>query len=146
MYRNYEGYKDPTAGQAMGQVMHDQKEEQKRRLKSENTKHQNMQSRKKIYMVSKYAGDVRKNKADAIRYCRYVISCNCMPIASHLLYPCMLRDDIPKERELGLLFGLFLLQICDEVWCFGEISPGMRQEITIAKRLGKTIRIFKEVH
>lgn len=68
-----------------------------------------------------------------------------MPVASHLLYPQILNDNNPEERELGLLFGLSLLAVCDEVWVFGTVSPGVAQEIEEAKRLKKQIRYFEEV-
>ena len=46
---------------------------------------------------------------------------------------------------MGLLFGLYWLTYCDEVWVFGtEYSPGMQQEIHEAKRLEKPIRYFTE--
>ena len=69
-----------------------------------------------------------------------------MPIASHLLYPQILNDNIPAEREFGLLFGLALLRVCDEVWVFGEITPGVAAEIEEAKKLNKQIRYFKGVN
>ena len=58
----------------------------------------------------------------------------------------MLDDNDPDERELGLMFGLSLLAICDEVWCFGDISEseGVQQEIVEARKLGKTVRYVKE--
>jgi hypothetical protein len=74
-----------------------------------------------------------------------VIDKGYMPIASHLLYPQILNDNDPEERELGLLFGLALLRECDEVWVFGEVSPGVAQEIEEAKRLNKQLRYFEEV-
>ena len=49
------------------------------------------------------------------------------------------------RNSLGLLFGLALLRMCDEVWVFGAISPGVAQEIEEAKRLKKQIRYFEEV-
>ena len=94
-------------------------------------------------MVSKYAGDVQTNIENAIWCCRYVIERGYMPVASHLLYPQILDDNIPRERELGLMFGLALLATCDEVWVFtdgGEISSGMAKEIEEAKRLGIPVR------
>ena len=59
----------------------------------------------------------------------------------------MLNDNNPEEREVGTLYGLSLLAICDEIWCFGDkLSPGMEQEIKEAKRLKKRIKYFsKEV-
>ena len=68
-----------------------------------------------------------------------------MPIASHLLYPQILNDNIPEERELGLMFGLALLRTCDEVWVFGSVTSGVAREIEEAKRLKKQIRYFEEV-
>ena len=137
MYKNSEGYADPTAGLALSHMMKEYRQEQKKRYADKN--------RKKVYVASKYAGDVDENVAAAIGYCRKVIRDGYMPIASHLLYPQMLDDNIPAERELGLLFGLALLRMCDEVWVFGSVSLGVAQEIEEAKRLKKQIRYFEEV-
>ncbi len=137
MYKNSEGYADPTAGKALGQVMKAYRERQKKRYADKN--------RLKIYVASRYAGDVDKNVAAAIRYCRYVIEKGFMPVASHLLYPRILDDSDPAERELGLLFGLALLRDCDEVWVFGPVSAGMVGEMEEAKRLNKPVRYVKEV-
>jgi hypothetical protein len=74
-----------------------------------------------------------------------VIDAGYMPIASHLLYPQILNDNDPAERNMGLMFGLALLKLCDEVWVFGSISSGMAQEIEEAKRLNKKVTYFEEV-
>ena len=137
MYKNNEGYADPTAGSAMSRIMKEYRLQQKKRYDDKN--------RRKIYVASKYAGDVDANVAAAIGYCRCVINEGCMPIASHLLYPQILNDNDFEERELGLMFGLALLRMCDEVWVFGAVSPGVAQEIEEAKRLKKRIRYFEEV-
>lgn len=137
MYKNSEGYADPTAGLALSHMMKEYRKEQKKRYADKN--------RKKIYVASRYAGDVEANVAAAIGYCRKVIRDGYMPIASHLLYPQMLDDNIPAERELGLLFGLALLRMCDEVWVFGKVTPGVSSEIEEAKKLKKEIRYFEEV-
>lgn len=96
-------------------------------------------------MASPYAGDTEKNTKAAIGYCRRVIDEGYMPVASHILYAAsgMLKDDDPAERDLGLMFGLALLKLCDEVWVFGDPSPGMKQEIEEAKRLHKPVK-YKE--
>lgn len=135
-YRNSEGYADPTAGLAMSRVMKEYKQKQKKQFADKN--------RRKIYVASRYAGDVDRNVASAITYCRRVIDEGCMPIASHLLYPQMLDDSNPDERELGLMFGLALLAVCDEVWVFGEVSAGVVREVAEAKRLKKRIKYFEE--
>lgn len=137
MYKNSEGYADPTAGSAMSRIMKEYRQKQKKRYADKN--------RRKIYVASRYAGDVDANVAAAVTYCRHVIDEGYMPVASHLLYPQILNDNDSEERDLGLLFGLALLQMCDEVWVFGEVSPGVAQEIKEAKRLKKQIRYFEEV-
>jgi hypothetical protein len=136
MYKNSEGYSDPTAGQAMSRMMKEYKQQQKKRYAEKN--------RKKVYVASPYAGDVETNVRKAIRYCRKVIDAGYMPVANHLMYPAMLDDNNPVERDLGLMFGLALLSLCDEVWVFGPASPGMQQEINEAKRLNKKI-VYKGV-
>lgn len=136
MYRNSEGYADPTAGAAMRRMMKEYRQRQKQHYADKNCR--------KVYVASRYAGDVEANVKAAIRYCRLVIDRGYMPIASHLLYPRILHDDDPVERELGMLFGLALLRDCDEVWVFGEVSPGASREIEEAKRLQKRIRFMEE--
>ena len=134
-HKTHEGYTDPTAGAAVSQVMKEYRKEQRRKFAAKN--------RRKIYVASKYAGDIQTNIENAIWCCRYVIDRGYMPVASHLLYPQILNDTIPRERELGLMFGLALLAACDEVWVFtlgGEISSGMAKEIEEAKRLHIPVR------
>ncbi len=139
MYRNSEGYADPTAGAALGQIMKEYRQERREIWKRENE----IKSRPKVYVVSRYAGDIENNVLSAIRYCKFVITKGKMPIAAHLLYPQIVDDNVPAEREIGTMFGIALLEMCDEVWCFGkELSSGMEREIKEAKRLGKPIKYF----
>lgn len=135
MYKNSEGYIDPTAGAAVSQVMKEYRKKQRRLFAAKN--------RKKIYVASKYAGDIATNTEAAIGYCRKVIEQGFMPVASHLLYPQILNDSDTQERELGLAFGLALLALCDAVWVFGDVSAGVSKEIETAKRLGKPLRYFE---
>ena len=140
-YKNHEGYSDPTAGRALSRVMREYRTRQKENW----NRRYEIRNRPKVYVASQYAGDVKRNVASAVRCCQYVIRQGCMPIASHLLYPQILRDDVPKERELGTVFGLALLAVCDEVWIFTDksgLSPGMEAEEHEAKRLGKRIRYY----
>lgn len=143
MYKNYEGYDDPTAGAAIGRVMKEYRTERRKEWQRQSA----IKERDKVYIVSPYAGDVEGNVKNAVSYCRFAITKKKIPIASHLLYPQILDDSKPEEREVGLLYGLALLKICDEVWCFGDkLTPGMEQEIKEAKRLRKPIKYFsKEV-
>ena len=142
MYKNTEGYSDPTASEAIGNVVH---QERVQRRKLERKRRHSIKNWPMVYVASKYAGNVPLNVHNAKKYCRYVIGRNCIPIASHLFFPRFLNDNDAGERELGLLFGHALLAHCKEVWVFGtDHSPGMKAEIREAIRLGKTIRYFDE--
>lgn len=146
MYRNSEGFRDPTAGAAISNVMKEYRQQRKEAWRRES----NIKERRKVYIASKYAGDVKKNKADAVKYCRAAVQAGCIPLASHLLYPQILDDTSSEERRLGLLFGQALLAMCDEVWFIGtkrpdgkiEMSDGMKAEYHEARRLKKKIRLI----
>jgi hypothetical protein len=146
MYRNSEGFRDPTAGAAISNVMKEYRQQRREAWKKETE----IKERSKVYIASRYAGDVEKNTADAAAFCREAVRKGYIPIASHLLYPRILDDTDPHERELGLLFGQALLSVCDEVWFIGpkqkdgkiEMSDGMKAEYREAMRLKKKIRFF----
>jgi len=96
---------------------------------------------KLIYVASPYAGDIENNVKFAKRACRYVIEQGHAFFAPHLLYPQILDDNNPAERETGLKLGHHMLERCDEMWVFGDrISSGMEAEIELAKQLGIPIR------
>ena len=96
-----------------------------------------MKESKLIYIASPYAGDIEKNVVFAQRACLYAIHQGYIPIAVHLLYPQMLDDGDPAERELGLQLGQQLLRRCDELWVCGDrISSGMAREISEGQGLG----------
>ena len=98
-----------------------------------------------VYICSPFAAygqnTVQTNITEARRYCRYAIGQKKQPIAVHLLYPQFLDDRNEREREMGLAFGLSILQKCDieSLWVFkgrgGIISDGMQREIALAERL-----------
>ena len=90
-----------------------------------------------IYVASPYAGDIQKNTEFAKRACRHVMNEGHAFFAPHLLYPQLLNDANPHERQTGLDMGIAMLSRCDELWCYGDrVSPGMCLEIEEAGRLG----------
>ena len=96
-----------------------------------------------VYICSPFAGDVETNVENARRYSRFAVEQGYLPITPHLLYPQFLNDDSQRERDLGLFFGLILLDRCTEVWVFGEhISAGMKAEIERAETRGQIIRHY----
>ena len=96
---------------------------------------------KLIYVASPYAGDVKKNTEFAKEACRHAMSEGHAFFAPHLLYPAILDDSQPQERQLGIDMGLAMLKHCDELWCYGaRISYGMHLEIEEAEKLGVPTR------
>lgn len=130
MYKNSEGYPDPTAGGAIANVTREERKAAYKPL---------------VYIASPFAGDMPNNIERAKDYCRFAVGKGFIPLAPHLLYPQFLDDDNAEERKLGLFFACVLLGKCDELWVMGDIiSSGMAQEIGKAERRGLPIRRFIE--
>ena len=101
---------------------------------------------KLIYVASPYAGDAEKNIEFAKKACRHVMEQGHAFFAPHLLYPQLLDDSVPAERQAGLDMGIAMLSRCDELWCYGgHISFGMHCEMEEADRLGIPVRRVLEL-
>ena len=102
---------------------------------------------KRVFICSRYVGDVERNVEIALALCRMAVEAGCAPFAPHLIYTRFLDDGDPIERELGISLGLRFMEACEEVWVYvGDgISEGMRREIAHARRLGKTVVEIVEV-
>lgn len=82
----------------------------------------------------------------AIRCCRAAIQQGDTPIAVHLLYPQILDDQNPTEREKGLKLGLNIMRRCTAAWvCGTRIGSGMEGEIQAAQQLNIPIRYVEEI-
>lgn len=100
-----------------------------------------MSDNKLVYIASPYAGDVDANVAFAKAACRYAMEQGATPVAVHLLYPQILDDRVPAERETGIRMGLRVLEACDELWlCGGMLSSGMQAEQAAAGQIGIPVR------
>ena len=130
---NSEGYRDPTAAQAIAAVTRAEKAQAKKSYKP------------LVFVCSPLAGDMERNIKNARRYCRFTVDKGAIPLAPHLLYPQFLEDGNPAERELGLFFGLVLLGKCDELWAFGGVATeGMRAELAKARKRGLPVRYYND--
>ena len=132
---NSEGYYSPTEHEALKRI--------ERQEKAERGK---AKYRPLVYICSPFSkGDVKQNKRNARRYCRYAVQHHAIPFAPHLLFPQFMDDSNPAERELAMLMNRVMLGKCDELWVFGNvISKGMKREIKWAKRKKMHIRYFTE--
>ncbi len=128
---NKEGYLDLTPYKAMQSI--------------ENKSKPRFAFHPMVYICSPFAGDVETNVENARRYSRFAVDQGYLPITPHLLYPQFLDDDSERERDLGLFFGLVLLDKCTEVWVFGDhISAGMKAEIERAYHKNIPVKYFSE--
>ena len=125
---NIEGYDDPTAYEAL---THINAEERKGRF------------RPMVYICSPFSGDPEGNTEKAKRYCRYATQAGYLPFAPHLFFPLFLRDELPRERSLGLSMAIVMLTKCSELWVFGDdMTGGMAKEIRKAHARNMRIRHF----
>lgn len=130
MRRNAEGYHDPTAGEALLNVMREERKKGQKVL---------------VYICSPYSEDIEGNTKRAREYCRFAVEQNCIPLAPHLYFPQFMEECDPEQRSLGIAFGLVLQGRCREVWVFGRrISRGMAVEIEKAKERNLRLRYFTE--
>jgi len=122
-FRNKEHYPDPTAYEALRQSW-----------------------KPLVFICSPFAGDMEANLEKAKRYMRFAVEQGVIPFAPHLLYPQILNENVIRERELGIDFGLVWLTKCRELWVFGDkVSAGMELEIEKAKDRNMVIRYFTEI-
>ncbi|MDT8719692.1 hypothetical protein IAI10_23945 [Clostridium sp. 19966] len=104
-----------------------------------------MSENKLVYICSPYAGDIEKNVEFAKAACMYAMRQNCTPVAVHLLYPQLLDDSEPVQRQAGIRMGLRILEAADELWlCGSRISEGMRAEIAATKQFGIPVKEIPE--
>ena len=96
-----------------------------------------------VFICSPYAGCIKGNVQNARQYSRFAYLSGYMPITPHLMYPLFLNDKHANERLDGMDMGLRLLDLCEELWVFGDrYSTGMQREIAHALSRFMTIRYF----
>lgn len=111
--------------------------------KTEKERHK-MQINKRIFVCSPYKGDIEKNVEFAKDCCRFVTESGHYPFAPHLFCTQYLDDNNEAERDLGINCGMAFLEVCDELWYFGNnITSGMEKEIGWAKILKIPVRHFE---
>jgi len=124
--RNHEGYKDPTCTQALTNIA------------AELTKFRPI-----VYIACPFSDSPDENMVKARRYCRFAIDKGAIPVCPVIYLPQFMSEE--TERDLAARIDNIFLCRCAEVWVMGgEISPGMQDEIALAKERQKRIRYFNE--
>ena len=98
---------------------------------------------KTVFIAHPISGDIQGNIKHILQICRKVHSKETIPIAPYLVSLQYLNDEVTEDRELGILANLecFHRNYIDELWLFGDrVSPGMEQEIRLAKELSIPIK------
>ena len=89
----------------------------------------------RVVVESPYAGNIERNAAYARRCLWDSLKRGEAPIASHLLFPGFLRDEIPEERALGIEAGLAWVKVADRMVVYVDygISSGMENAMSRAR-------------
>lgn len=96
-----------------------------------------------VYICSPYSGNIKRNTANARRYCRFAVDSGCIPIAPHLFLTQFMSEE--TEREDAMFMNFVFLSKCREIWVFGDkITAGMADEIEKAKQRRIPVRYFSD--
>ena len=99
--------------------------------------------KKLIFVCSPSLENDKGNIEDALRYCKYVISCGAVPFAPQLFFPQFLDTSDAEQRDIIIGAGIVVLAECDELWAFGDrISETMRLELQTADGLALPTKFF----
>lgn len=95
--------------------------------------------KKVVFIAHPLSGDIKGNVNKVLRICRDLHTREIIPCAPYLAALHYLDDTVIEHREIGIEANLecFRRKFIDELWLFGDrISPGMWQEILLAREMG----------
>lgn len=97
---------------------------------------------KRIFVSHPYNDNPELNKKEVTNICRYIIRKNMLPISPiHLFSTYEFENKLIRKNILEACFDL--IDICDEVWVFGD-SMGCVMEEEYAEDIGKKVVLFYE--
>lgn len=98
---------------------------------------------RRVYIASPLSGDRDANEFYARDAMRDSLRRGEAPFVPHLLYPQVLDDDTPEEREAGMRAGTSWLLSADALVAYVDrgISRGMQAEIDSARAHGVDVEM-----
>ena len=94
---------------------------------------------KRVFISHPYKDDPKRNKKRVDTICRELAEKDdILPISPLHLFSFM-EDDDNREEILQVCYRL--IDICDEVWIYGD-SEGCRMELEYARSIGKVVRMY----
>ena len=102
-----------------------------------------------VYIAHPVSGDVDGNIKSILKICNDIHKADndIVPFAPYLVSLKYLDNDVVEEREMGVQVNIefFERRTMQEVWlCGSSISPGMVQEIKLAKQFNIPIICYNE--
>lgn len=96
-----------------------------------------------VIIESPFAGDVEGNIAYARKCVADALSRGEAPIASHLLFPQLLDDNVPAERQAGIDAGLAWYRVADKCVVYADRgwSTGMYAALVRAEKCGVPVEV-----
>ena len=91
---------------------------------------------KRIFISHPFAGDPEGNRRRVDEICKNIK--DALPISPMHLFG-FIEEETEEHREEIMRVCKRMIDICDEVWIYGD-SPGCREEKEYAKKTGKTTR------
>ena len=93
----------------------------------------------RVIVESPYKGDDLNGNLDYARRCMFhSLQLGESPFLSHLLYTQVLDDNVPEDREMGLMLARSWYEVADmcAVYTDRGISDGMKQGMEYAQYVG----------
>ena len=89
---------------------------------------------RRVFVASPYAGDIKRNELYVLRCIADCLRRGEAPYAPHAIYPRVLDDGDPEQRELGISAGLVWLDGAHALAVYTDYgeSRGMKAEIDYA--------------
>ncbi len=95
---------------------------------------------KLVYICAPLRGEVEKNIEFARQKAQEVFQKGEIPICPHLMFPPIADPENPQQDQAAREMGLRLVESCQELRVYGNVTAGMQAEIDRAVRSGVAVK------